>query len=74
MTDDSREFVPRIPDEPRDPEPKHQSETRMEAQDRRNDAPPEELPPPVGTLFLMMLYIMLLGGMWGAIYFEFLGM
>ena len=46
----------------------------MEAQDRRNDAPPEELPPPVGTLFLMMLYIMLLGGRWGAIYFEFLGM
>jgi hypothetical protein len=34
----------------------------------------EELPPPVGTLFLMMLYVMLLGGMWAAIYFQFLGM
>jgi hypothetical protein len=74
MTDDSRDSVPRIPDEPRDPGPIHRSEAGMEAQDRRNDAPPEELPPPVGTLFLMMLYIMLLGGMWGAIYFEFLGM
>lgn len=39
----------------------------------RDDAPPDELPPPVGTLFVMMLYIMLLAGMWGAIYFEFLG-
>jgi hypothetical protein len=33
----------------------------------------DELPPPTGTLFLMMLYIMILGGMWGAIYFEFIG-
>lgn len=33
----------------------------------------KELPPPTGTLFLMMLYIMLLAGMWGAIYFDFLG-
>ncbi|MEX1257793.1 MAG: hypothetical protein WEG36_09250 [Gemmatimonadota bacterium] len=34
----------------------------------------DELPPPVGTLFLMMLYIMVLAGMWAAIYFQFLGM
>lgn len=33
----------------------------------------EELPPPTGTLFLMMIYIMVLAGMWGAIYFEFIG-
>jgi hypothetical protein len=43
--------------------------------DHRSDGLPgeDELPPPVGTLFLMMLYIMLLAGMWAAIYFEFLG-
>ena len=34
----------------------------------------EQIPPPVGTLFVMMLYIMLLAGMWAAIYFQFLGM
>jgi hypothetical protein len=46
----------------------------MDADRLRDDLPAEdELPPPVGTLFLMMLYIMLLGGMWMAIYFEFLG-
>jgi hypothetical protein len=39
--------------------------------DRGDD---EELPPPVGTLFVMMLYIMVLAGMWAAIYFQFLGM
>jgi hypothetical protein len=33
----------------------------------------DELPPPTGTLFLMMLYVMLLAGMWGAIYFDFIG-
>jgi hypothetical protein len=46
----------------------------MDADRRTDDLPGEdELPPPVGTLFLMMLYIMLLAGMWSAIYFEFLG-
>lgn len=45
------------------------------ARERPSDGPPpeDELPPPTGTLFVMMLYIMLLAGMWGAIYFEFLG-
>ena len=33
--------------------------------DRR---PGDELPPPVGTLFILLLYLMLMGGMWGAIY------
>jgi hypothetical protein len=33
----------------------------------------EEIPLPVGTLFLMMLYIMVMAGMWLAIYFEFMG-
>lgn len=32
----------------------------------------EELPPPTGTLFVMMLYLMVLAGMWGAIYWLFL--
>jgi hypothetical protein len=31
------------------------------------------LPLPVGTVFLMMLYIMVMAGMWLAMYFEFLG-
>ncbi|MEX2527484.1 MAG: hypothetical protein WEA09_07585 [Gemmatimonadota bacterium] len=38
-----------------------------------DDPVPEELPPPVGTLFLMMVYIMVLAGMWAALYFDFLG-
>jgi hypothetical protein len=38
-----------------------------------DDPSPQELPPPVGTLFLMMIYIMVLAGMWAAIYFDFLG-
>lgn len=46
-------------------------DTEHTTPDTRTDE--EELPPPVGTLFLMMLYLMLLAGMWGAIYFEFLG-
>jgi hypothetical protein len=33
----------------------------------------EEIPLPVGTLFLMMIYIMVMAGMWLAMYFEFLG-
>jgi hypothetical protein len=33
----------------------------------------EELPPPTGTLFLLMLYIMVMAGMWFAIYFDFVG-
>jgi hypothetical protein len=33
----------------------------------------DEIPLPVGTLFLMMIYIMIMAGMWLAMYFEFLG-
>jgi hypothetical protein len=33
----------------------------------------DEIPLPVGTLFLMMLYLMVMAGMWFAMYFEFLG-
>jgi hypothetical protein len=33
----------------------------------------EELPLPIGTLFFMMIFIMVMAGMWLAIYFEFLG-
>jgi len=40
----------------------------------RDSGEEEELPPPVGTLFVMMLYIMVLAGMWAAIYYQFLGM
>jgi hypothetical protein len=28
---------------------------------------------PLGTLFLMMIYLMVLAGMWGALYFLLLG-
>ncbi len=38
-----------------------------------SDEQGEELPLPVGTLFLMMLYIMVMAGMWLGMYFEFLG-
>lgn len=37
------------------------------------EAPNEELPPPTGTLFLLMIYLMIMAGMWLAIYFDFLG-
>jgi hypothetical protein len=40
---------------------------------REVDAPEASIPLPVGTLFLMMLYIMVMAGMWLAMYFEFLG-
>ena len=33
----------------------------------------DELPPPTGTLFLLMIYIMIMAGMWLSIYFEFIG-
>jgi len=33
----------------------------------------EELPLPIGTLFFMMIFLMVMAGMWLAIYFEFLG-
>lgn len=41
--------------------------------ERTPDQGEGDLPLPVGTLFLMMLYIMVLAGMWGAIFFEFIG-
>jgi hypothetical protein len=40
---------------------------------READAAEASIPLPVGTLFLMMLYIMVMAGMWLAMYFEFLG-
>jgi hypothetical protein len=33
----------------------------------------EELPPPTGTLFLLMLYIMVMAGMWFVIYLDLVG-
>ena len=33
----------------------------------------EEVPPPTGTLFFMMLFLMLMAGMWVAIYLDFIG-
>jgi hypothetical protein len=38
-----------------------------------HDEKEEELPLPTGTLFFMMIYLMVMAGMWLAIYFEFLG-
>lgn len=37
------------------------------------DSSDEPLPPPTGTLFFVMVYIMVMAGMWLAIFFEFLG-
>ena len=31
-----------------------------------------EVPPPTGTLFVLMLYIMVLAGMWSAVYWIML--
>jgi hypothetical protein len=33
----------------------------------------DEIPLPIGTLFLMMIFLMVMAGMWLAMYFEFLG-
>ena len=33
----------------------------------------EELPLPTGTLFFMMVFLMVMAGMWMGIYFECLG-
>ena len=46
----------------------------MDREASKDQKDEEELPPPVGTLFVMMLYIMVLAGMWAAIYYQFLGM
>jgi hypothetical protein len=35
--------------------------------------PDDEIPLPIGTLFLMMIFLMVMAGMWLAMYFEFLG-
>lgn len=32
----------------------------------------EEVPPPTGTLFVLTLYIIVLAGMWGAVYWIML--
>lgn len=45
----------------------------METERPESGGEPDEIPPPTGTLFFMMIYIMILAGMWGAIYFEFVG-
>lgn len=38
------------------------------------EPPPEEdLPLPTGTLFFMMVFLMVMAGMWMAIYFDYLG-
>jgi len=49
----------------------HASSAAPEMQE--GQATEASLPLPVGTLFLMMLYIMVMAGMWLAMYFEFLG-
>lgn len=51
--------------------PQHASSAAPETQEA--NATEASLPLPVGTLFLMMLYIMVMAGMWLAMYFEFLG-
>lgn len=33
----------------------------------------EDLPLPTGTLFFMMIFLMVMAGMWMAIYFDYLG-
>lgn len=43
------------------------------AERRADEAAEDEIPLPIGTLFLMMLYIMVMAGMWFGMYFEFLG-
>jgi hypothetical protein len=31
------------------------------------------LPPPRGALFIMLVYVLVLAGMWGAMYWQLLG-
>ena len=45
-------------------------ETRATGVDSPQDAAGEDHP--LGTLFLMMIYLMVLAGMWGALYFLLL--
>jgi hypothetical protein len=33
----------------------------------------DSVPPPTGTLFVMLLYLAILVGMWGTMYFYLLG-
>jgi hypothetical protein len=33
---------------------------------------PDEIPPPVGTVFFVTIYLMVMAGLWGAIYFLML--
>jgi hypothetical protein len=39
---------------------------------RSPSSPEEELPPPRGTLFVLTLYVIILAGMWSAVYWIML--
>lgn len=39
---------------------------------RPTSTPEEEMPPPRGTLFVLTLYVIILAGMWSAVYWIML--
>lgn len=44
----------------------------MDERERSGD-PPESEQGPVGTIFVLIIFLMVLAGMWGAVYFTLLG-
>jgi hypothetical protein len=72
-----RRAIPaRVP--PVDPDPPFHLPPKVRSMSSEQPSAPkigeeDELPPPVGTLFFTMIYIVVLAGMWLSIYFEFIG-
>lgn len=40
----------------------------MSEHDESGSTGSDDIPPPIGTLFFVMIYLMVMAGMWGAIY------
>lgn len=51
----------------------HRSEPPSEDRSRGDLPPAEEQPTTTGTLFIMVLFLMAMGAMWGLMYFTLLG-
>jgi hypothetical protein len=45
----------------------------MVAMAEKEGKEPETVPPPVGTLFVMTVYIAVIAGMWGAMFWALVG-
>lgn len=61
----------REPDGPVTP-PAHEGPAPTPDESASTELPPEEEPTTTGTLFIMILFLMAIAGMWGIMYFTLL--